>query len=1514
MDQKPSPPRDHSKTYGRVRFAKVRPSDEPHTGFRFPAATSRILAAKTSTPVNKPVVNEEKTPAAVALDLAGWIVDLDHTSLQRTTGSISIGEGQDIESVDTDEASMQNPSASKFPMVDIQPFLRLLKDVESSEQRTGAYPKPSQPEFEKWRLETENLRRVQSLQQQHAQENDIRRKREIELTNQLKLVEQQHRADVEKMQEKEAEYRRQIRRQEEERIEYRKQAEKALEERDRELSRLRFVEQELMSRLDQLSQQYKNLSSEINNGPTQLQNCKAAAGNSTLPQNVGPSVSENFIQRTPSENHYAPIDAHLSTPIGGRSPCFDIPQFAPPTLPHQLPCPPAPVASIANPSFESNQHSDNLSGPTPQQLAARHVGKKDLPVFSGDPVDWPLFYSSYQHSTQLCGFSNSENLLRLQQSLRGNTKEAVSSFLLHPSTVPEVIETLRTLFGRPEQIVHHMVNKVRSSPAPKEHRLDMLLNFGLVVQNMCSHLKAVGLENHLSDPTLLKELVDKLPPTAQFNWAMYQTQFSHVNLNDFSKYMQHVTTATSRLVMNGGISNTTSKSKGKEFVHTHAEIVDDSQQPESSQTEQLNYIGVKTCVACQKSAHPLEKCFKFQSMNIDDRWKLVKQNNKLCRRCLVAHSRWPCKGEVCGINECSKKHHRLLHFEPQVMQHATVSIHREVTSSILFRLLPVTLFGSKGHVQTFAFLDDGSSVTMLEESLANELGGDGITTSLCLQWTGGVNKNISNTRIMEFEIAGTSETRRHKLSEVYTVESLDLPEQSLYFNSMSQEYPHLQGLPVKSYECAVPRLLIGLSNAHLLMTLKAREGRQGQPVATKTRIGWSIFGRVPGKAITLPHRQLHICATKANDSLHEFVKIFFSIESLGIRAAPELQTLEDQRACKILSETTRRTPSGRFEVSLLWKYNYIEFPDSRPMAENRWNCLERRLTKNPTLYDKIRQQIVDYQLKGYAHKATQAEFERFDLRRTWFLPMGVVLNPKKPEKVRLIWDAAAKVDGVSLNSMLMKGPDLLTSLLSILFRYRERELAIAADIKEMFHQILVRPEDRSAQLFLWRDSPDKPLETMVMDVAIFGATCSPAHAQFVKNLNASEHQHDYPRAADAITRWHYVDDYIQCVDTIEEAVELALQVTEVHSRGKFEIVNWISNRNEVLEQIGANNPRAVKNMHFGEDSEGQRLLGMIWQPSSDVFSFPVQFCKEIADLVNCKTIPTKRQLLKLVMSLYDPLGLISVFTIHGKIIIQEVWRERIDWDEQIPTEIFTKWKQWLSALPDIESLKIKRCYFPGYSKNTYDHVQLHIFVDASEQAYAAVAYLRVVEGNQIRCALVSSKTKVAPLKILSIPRLELLAALIGARLRKVIEEEHTITIHEVFFWSDSTTVLSWIRSDMRRYNRFVAHRINEILELSKIEEWRWVPTRLNVADEATKWGRGPSFDAESRWYKAPEFLYELDENEWPRDRTIHAECSKEELRIESVHTHVARVPIIAFPNGNAFYERQATFIILKIVI
>lgn len=165
------------------------------------------------------------------------------------------------------------------------------------------------------------------------------------------------------------------------------------------------------------------------------------------------------------------------------------------------------------------------------------------------------------------------------------------------------------------------------------------------------------------------------------------------------------------------------------------------------------------------------------------------------------------------------------------------------------------------------------------------------------------------------------------------------------------------------------------------------------------------------------------------------------------------------------------------------------------------------------------------------------ELEEFDLRRTWYLPIGVVLNEKKPGKVRIIWDAAAKVEGISLNSMLLTGPDLLTPLLSVMFPYRERQVAVSADIKEMFLQILIHTQDRSALLFPYRDSPELPMSTMVSDVAIFGAACSPAHSQFVKNMNAAEQEADLPRGASAVKKRHYVDDYVDSFDTAEEALE-----------------------------------------------------------------------------------------------------------------------------------------------------------------------------------------------------------------------------------------------------------------------------------------------------------------------------------------------------------------------------------------
>ncbi|XP_065083387.1 uncharacterized protein LOC135705543 [Ochlerotatus camptorhynchus] len=712
---------------------------------------------------------------------------------------------------------------------------------------------------------------------------------------------------------------------------------------------------------------------------------------------------------------------------------------------------------------------------------------------------------------------------------------------------------------------------------------------------------------------------------------------------------------------------------------------------------------------------------------------------------------------------------------------------------------------------------------------------------------------------------------------------------------MTNQYKHLRKLPVQSFKSTTPGILIGLNNSHLLATLKLREGRPQEPMASKTRIGWAVYGSIQGGE-QLKHRQMHICAHAATADLHEYVREFFSLESLGIALAPNLEGVEAERARKILKETTARTESGKFETGLLWKHDYIELPDSWPMAEKRLRCLEKRLQKHPALYDTVRWQIAEFLSKGYVHESTEDELNGFDLRRTWYLPLGIVVNPHKPGKVRLIWDAAAKVEGISLNDQLLKGPDLLTSLLAVLFQFREREVAISADIMEMFLQILIRAVDRSALLFLWRDSPELPIKIMVTDVAIFGATCSPVQSQFVKNLNAAEHGELYPRAASAIQNKHYVDDYLDSVDTIEEAVQLASEVAAIHGKADFFIRNWTSNSVEVLERIGEANPAAVKRFAVGKDCRFERLLGMIWSPEEDVFSFGLHFREELRQLIDGEVIPTKRELLSVVMSLYDPLGLIAAFIIHGKVLVQDTWRENIGWDEKVSSDIFCRWNQWLIALREMTKVKISRCYFPGYMPASYESLQLHIFVDASDKAIAAVAYFRIVDRGEVRCTLVSSKTKVAPLQTLSMPRLELMAALIGARLRQAIIDNHSVKITRTFFWSDSTTVIAWIKSDSRRYRQFVAFRVNEILSLSTVDEWNWIGTKTNVADEATKWGKGPSTEIESRWYRGPAFLYDQ-AGEWLEE---NVEDTNEELRPAFVCPHFIVKPTVEFERFSKF--------------
>ncbi|XP_055604358.1 uncharacterized protein LOC129752608 [Uranotaenia lowii] len=1134
---------------------------------------------------------------------------------------------------------------------------------------------------------------------------------------------------------------------------------------------------------------------------------------------------------------------------------------------------------------------------TPQQLAARQSFSRDLPHFSGDPAEWPIFIANYDYTTAVCGFSNGENMLRLQRCLKGQALEVVRSSLVLPATIPHVIETLRLRYGRPDLLINNLLQKVRAIPVHRVDKLEGLMEFGTAVQALCHHIEAANEYDQLCNPQLLQELIAKLPDDQKLQWATYRRNLSVVNLKIFGDYMAGIVRDAASVIPfkpeQHKTANREKPSKSRGFVNSHnssPEQHDPGKNKVEAQAEKQKNSEVLECVCCGKNGHRVRDCYKFKALSVSERWKLIRERH-LCFSCLCNHGRRPCRSGIkCDIVGCKYRHNPLLHSSPEKSSTETAEnhTHRFQDSGTLFRIVPVTVYGKSGTVDTFAFLDEGSDLTLVEDGLAKQLGLGGSLQPLCLRWTGNASRVEHDSRIVSFEISGPDKEKRYILSNARTVGCLNLTKQSFQAEAAALKYKYLRGVPLASYSNAEPQILIGIDNLRLAVPLKTREGDGSGPIATKTRLGWCVYGRRSGSSST--SFNFHSCKCEADESLNILVKQMFIIDDVGA-AISKPQTEEDNRALAILEKTTKRV-GDRFETGLLWAQDDVVLPDSYGMAKRRLECLERRMYRDERLKENLHKQVLEYVAKGYAHKATPKELQTADRNRIWYLPLGAVINPKKPEKVRVIWDAAAKVDGVSLNSQLLKGPDQLSSLLGVLFQFRLYRIAVSSDIKEMFHQIQIRPADKNSQRFLWRSDPSQKPDIYLMDVATFGATCSPASAQYVQKLNAKQHEKQFPKAARSISTRTYVDDYFESFGDEEEAKSVAADLRTVQRNGGFILHNWRSNSTAVLEHLGVAENNEDKTLNWITEEKVARVLGMLWRPSTDELGFSTQMSVEVRELLRTESRPTKRQILRCVMTLFDPLGLLAPFLIHGKVLIQDLWRAGSGWDEAVNDAVFERWLEWTRMIDFIDNVRLARCYFSDARVETYKNAEIHIFVDASEVAYSCAAYIRIIRPDgTAECQLVSGKAKVAPLKPMSIPRLELQSCVLGTRLLIFILQHIGIPITRYVLWTDSRTAQSWINADPRNYRPFVAHRIGEILEHTTAADWRWVPSKLNPADEATKWGCGPYFKEDALWFSGPEFL-RLSEENWPGSST-NVQTTDEEKRA-TVLIHRVHQPVIDF--------------------
>ncbi|XP_065074000.1 uncharacterized protein LOC135698068 [Ochlerotatus camptorhynchus] len=1205
-------------------------------------------------------------------------------------------------------------------------------------------------------------------------------------------------------------------------------------------------------------------------------------------------------------------------------------QFLPDALPQSTQLHPIeldyPHRSAANPiDRQSRRHSINSSivddddqfQLSRSQVAARQAVSKDLPTFSGDPEEWPVFISMYNRTTTMCGFTEDENIVRLQKSLKGRAYDAVKSRLMHSGNVPGILSTLKMLFGQPEVIIQSLIRKVGSLSPIREDKLETLVDFAVNVQNFCATVDACGLQEYMYNITLLHQLVGKLPPSLKLNWAQHRRTLSTVNLATFSEWIYGLAEAASVVVFPLAVQdekptrNAHGNKKGNTYLNAHSETFhpkknysSDFEEPPTAESTSYQ----EACPICRRSCKSADKCNRFLELSRESRWAAVREFG-YCRTCLRIHKGY-CKAKPCGKDGCTYRHHELLHNDSKDKPKSTettarreqspqpstsksgCNTHQTTVSSVLFRYLPVVLYGNKRAIRTYAFLDEGSALTLLDQELANELQLDGTVSPLCLRWTGGTERHEADSRIYNLHIGGVkNESKKFLLSDVRTVKELLLPQQTMDMAELSQLYPHLQDLPIESYRDARPRILIGMKHAQLSLGLKNREGGIGQPIAIKTRLGWTVCGGWgSGSDANLHHYTFHVCpcSVKSDEDLHQAMKDYFSLDSLGV-AKPEkvLLSVEDERAFLLLQSLTRRK-DNRYESGLLWRYDDTRLPDSQSMALRRLQCLKKRMEKDPEMSKILQSKITEYVEKEYIRKLTDEEINQ-KIPRRWYLPIFPVTNPNKPGKVRIVWDAAAIAHGMSLNSALVKGPDLLSSLLAILLQFRERRIGLTGDIREMFHQVLIRAEDQLCQCFFWIDDHGA-IVVYVMQVMTFGACCSPSTAQFVKNTNAERFANKYPAACEAIMKSHYVDDMLVSVDTEEQAIQLAKDVKHVHEQGGFEIRNWVSNSRKVLSSLQEANTDE-KCLDLSPELATEKVLGMWWNTSDDVFTYKVGWSRYDPALLEGQRRPTKREVLRVLMTIFDPLGLISHFLSFLKILLQQIWRSGVQWDEEIDDNANEKWNTWLQVLPRVEQVQIPRCYNSKYPAEEADDIQLHTMVDASENGMAAVCYLRFVKTGTIICSIVAAKTRVAPLKFTSIPRMELAAAVLGARLARAVEGSLSIQICRKVYWSDSRDVLCWINSDHRRYSQYVGHRISDIVEISEAREWRWVPSKLNCADDATKWSSLPDMSSDHRWFKGADFLWRAEED-WPPSPTLSG-STETELRPSFLGHHAPSEPVIS---------------------
>ena len=415
------------------------------------------------------------------------------------------------------------------------------------------------------------------------------------------------------------------------------------------------------------------------------------------------------------------------------------------------------------------------------------------------------------------------------------------------------------------------------------------------------------------------------------------------------------------------------------------------------------------------------------------------------------------------------------------------------------------------------------------------------------------------------------------------------------------------------------------------------------------------------------------------------------------------------------------------------------------------------------------------------------------------------------------------------------------------------------DIRRFYHSVRIPACDRDLYRYFWYldGTLDSPVSIFRLLIHLFGGNSSQS-ACTLALLDSLEQAVANGRltAAEAkkIRESLYSDDLLPSFDTVEEAVRTIVRAIDVLDSDKFHLAKFISNDPDFIRQIPED--RRLPEHDDESDNKTSTALGMQWSHEQDVLEFDYD--------IPAEDITTKRKLLSAIASVYDPTNLVSYVMIPAKLMLQNTFRRGLTWDENLPDDMKLEVKNWITNLRRLREVKIPRTFHHGIQAKIVNR-QLHTFGDASELVYASMAFLRNEhEDGQITCGLVATRNRLAPLKTkLTIPRMELNGCRLSSQIAAQIKKDIDIEINSVYHWTDSSAALSYIRDTTTRFSVFIGHRVDEIQSTTNINDWRYVPSHLNIADGLSRGVCTDDFRNHPH-YRGPDFLYQSEEH-WPKE-------------------------------------------------